>query len=175
MKILISEKIPRIVKNKKNLEKKLNVTLEIKGQETIIDGSPEDEFIAEKVIDALNFGFPFKQAISIKEQDLEFEEINLKDHTPRKDYETIRGRVIGKSGKALKTLSELSDCFIEIKGNHIGIIGEPLNIESTIQALIQLIQGAKHGNVYKGLENQKPEPVQDLGLKKRFIKNNKNL
>jgi ribosomal RNA assembly protein len=168
MKTLISEKVPRIIKNKKKLEKILDIKISNRGKETIINGAPEEEFIAEKVLDALNFGFPFKQAITIKKQNLEFEEINLKEHTYKHDYQRIRARIIGKKGKALQTLSQLSDCFIEIKENKIAFIGEPLNIENAIQAIIQLIQGAKHGNVYKGLEKQRPEPIKDLGLKRSF-------
>src|SRR6056297_1643554 len=109
MKKIISEKVSRILKNKKKLESILEVKISSRGKEVSIDGTPENEFIAEKVIDALDLGFPFGQAISIKEQGLELESVNLKDHTPRKDYEVIRGRVIGKKGKALKTLSQLSD------------------------------------------------------------------
>jgi ribosomal RNA assembly protein len=171
MKTLISEKIPRIIKNKKRLEKELNVKIENRGKETKINGTPEDEFIAEKVLDALNFGFPYKHALEIKRQGLEYEEINLKDHTKKHNYELIRGRIIGKSGKALKTLSNLSECYIEINENKIAMIGEPINIENAIQAMIQLIQGAKHGNVYKGLEKNQPKPIEDLGLRKEFIKN----
>jgi ribosomal RNA assembly protein len=167
MKTLVSEKIPRILKNKKRLEKALEVTISNRGKETRIEGTPENEFIAEKVIDALNFGFPYAHALSIKKSELEFEIINLKEYTKKHDYERIRGRVIGKNGRALKTLSQLSDCFIEIKENKIGIIGEPLNIENAIQALIQLIRGAKHGNVYKGLEKSQLQQIQDLGLKEK--------
>lgn len=172
MKTLISEKIPRITKNKKRLEKELNIKIETRGKETKLNGTPEDEFIAEKVIDALNFGFPYRHALEIKKQNLEYEEINLKDYTKKHNYELIRGRIIGKSGKALKTLSNLSECYIEIKENKIALIGEPLRIQEAIQSIIQLIQGAKHGNVYKGLEKNQPKPIEDLGIKENFLKTN---
>ena len=165
MKTLISEKIPRILKNKTRLEKLLKIKISNRGKETVIEGTPENEFTAEKVIDAINFGFPYSHATEIKKQDLEFEIINLKDYTKKHDYERIRGRIIGKGGKALRNLSELSDCFIEINENRIGIIGEPLNVKNAIEALTQIIRGSKHGNVYKGLEKSKPEIIQDLGLR----------
>ena len=53
MKIIISEKLPRILKNKKFLENKLNVKITNRGKEVMIQGSPEEEYIAEKVIDCL--------------------------------------------------------------------------------------------------------------------------
>ena len=66
MKIIPCEDTENITKNKKRLEPALKVKIAIKKDEIEIDGSPEDEFIAEKVIDAINFGFPFPIALSIK-------------------------------------------------------------------------------------------------------------
>ena len=92
MKKILVEKLPRITKNKKRLEIKLNVKITNRGKEVFINGKPEDEHIAEKVIDSLNFGFPFSKAIAIKEEDSEFEIINIKEHTNRKDLERIKAR-----------------------------------------------------------------------------------
>ena len=110
MKTILSEKLPRILKNKKRLEEKLNVKITNRGKEVSIRGKPSDEYIAEKVIDALNFGFPFSVAILIKEEDFIFEIINIKDYTKRHDLETVRARIIGKKGKTLKTLCGLTKC-----------------------------------------------------------------
>ena len=165
MKIILSEKLPRILKNKARLEKKLNIKISNRGKEVQIDGKPEDEYIAEKVIDAINFGFPFSSAIAIKEEDLEFEILNIKDYTTRKDLDRVRARMIGKGGKTLKTLCELTKCFFEIKDNFIGIIGPPECIENAQESVISLIKGAKQSNVYTHLEKNQPKPILDLGLK----------
>ena len=50
MKTLISEKIARILKNKKRLEKELNVKITNSGKEVSVSGDSVDEYIAEKVI-----------------------------------------------------------------------------------------------------------------------------
>ena len=165
MKTILSEKLPRILKNKARLEKKLNIKISNRGKEVQIDGKPEDEYIAEKVIDAINFGFPFSSAIAIKEEDLEFEILNIKDYTTRKDLDRVRARMIGKGGKTLKTLCELTKCFFEIKDNFIGIIGPPECIENAQESVISLIKGAKQANVYTHLEKNQPKPILDLGLK----------
>lgn len=165
MKTIFSEKLPRILKNKKRLEKKLNIKITNRGKEVQISGQPEDEYIAEKVIDALNFGFPFSSAISIKEEDLEFEILNIKDYTVRKDLERIRARIIGKNGKTLKTLCQLTKCNFEIKDNQVGIIGPPECIENAQESVISLVKGSKQANVYAYLEKHQPKPVLDLGLK----------
>ena len=166
MKTILSEKLLRILKNKKRLEKKLNIKISNRGKEVQIHGEPEEEYIAEKVIDALNFGFPFSVAISIKEENLEFEILNIKNHTTRKDLERVRARIIGKGGKTLKTLNQLTKCNFEIKDNQVGIIGLPEYIENAQESVISIIKGSKQSNVYSNLEKNQLKPVLDLGLKK---------
>jgi ribosomal RNA assembly protein len=165
MKKIISEKVIRIIKSKGNLERELNVSIEIKGNDITVTGSPEDEYLAERVIHALDFGFPFSAALEIKKEDILFEILNIKEFTNQKDFERVRGRVIGKDGKALKTISSLSDCHIELSGNKIGIIGSCDNIRTVEEACKLLVKGSKHANVYAYLEKHRIQPVIDLGLK----------
>ena len=165
MKTILSDKLPRIIKSRKKLEKTLNVKITNRGKEVTIKGAPEDEYAAEKVIDALNFGFPFSTAMLIKQHDFIFEIINIKEHTKRKDLERIKARIIGKKGKTLKTLCNLTNCYFEIKDNFVGIIGAPECIENAQEAIILIIKGAKQGNVYGVLERTQVKDVVDLGLK----------
>ena len=165
MKTIYSEKLPRILKNKKRLEKELNVKITNRGKEVFVNGNSKDEYIAEKVIDALNFGFPFSVAISIKKEDFLFEIINIKEHTKRHDLERVRARIIGKSGKTLQTLHNLTKCFFELKDNEIAVTGSPENIENAQEAIISLIKGTKQSNVYSFLEKHQIKPIFDLGLK----------
>ena len=166
METIYCEKVPRIIKNKKKLEGKLNVKIKNRGKEVTIEGKPEDEYIAEKVIDALNFGFPFSIALSIKDEGNIFEIMNIKDYTKRKDLEVVRARIIGKKGKTLGTLHHLTKCNFELKDNFVGIIGDPEYIENAQEAVTSLIRGSKQSNVYSHLEKHQVKPVVDLGLKK---------
>jgi len=166
MKTILVEKLPRIIKAKKRLEEKLKVKISNRGKEVTIQGKPENEYTAEKVIDAINLGFSIPTALLIKtEHDYTFEIINIKDHTRRKDMELVRGRIIGKDGSTLKTMSDLSQCYFEINENKVGIIGDVEFIKRAQEALIMLIKGAKQGNIYGFLERNRYEPVEDLGLK----------
>ena len=168
MKRLIIEKIPRIIKNKNRLEKTLKIKISNRGKEVTIDGKAEDEYIAEKVIDALNFGFPYSQAISIKEDENLFEIINIKNFsknkTPKKLKRT-RARIIGTQGKTLSTLSTLTNCFFELKDNEVGIIGDALLIKNAQDSIISLIKGTKTANVYAYLEKHQPAKFEDINLK----------
>jgi ribosomal RNA assembly protein len=170
MKKIISEKSGRIIKSREEIEKVTKVEVRNRGKEIYLQGKPEDEFVAEKVIDALDFGFPFGVATLIKKEDFEFEVIDIKKYTSRKDLEVIRGRIIGKGGKTLKTLSDLSNCFFEINGNHVGIIGPIDYIKFARESIISLIRGSKQSNVYHSLEKSKVESLEDLGLKESFEK-----
>jgi ribosomal RNA assembly protein len=165
METIYCEKVPRIIKNKKKLEDKLNIKIKNRGKEVTIEGKPEDEYVAEKVIDALNFGFPFSIALLVKDEDNILEILNIKDYTKRKDLERIRARIIGKGGKTLATLHQLTKCNFELKDNQVGIIGDPEYIENAQEAIISLIKGTKQSNVYSHLEKHQVKPVIDLGLK----------
>jgi len=165
MKTIYSEKLPRILKNKKRLEKELNVKITNRGKEVSVNGDSEDEYIAEKIIDALNFGFPFSVAMLIKKEDFLLEIINIKEHTKRHDLERVRARIIGKGGKTLKTLQQLTKCFFELKNNEIAVIGDPEKIKNAQEAIISLIKGTKQSNVYGFLEKHQVKSVFDLGLK----------
>ena len=165
MRKLIADKLPRIVKSKKKLQEKLKVKITNRGKEVSISGKPENEYIAEKVIRAINFGFDFSTAILIKEEDFVFEILNIKDYTRRHDLERVRARIIGKKGKTLNTLSQLTKCDFELKNNKIGIIGDPEYIKNAQDAIIHLIKGAKQSNVYSYLEKHQIKPIIDLGLK----------
>lgn len=165
MKILQIDNPSIIIENRKKLEGHLNVKIIVKLNEVSIDGNPEDEFIAEKVIDALNFGFPFLTALSIRGEDLTFEILNIKNYTHRNDLEVIRARIIGREGRTLKTLTELTDCNFQIKNNDVGIIGAPEYIKNAQDAVISIIKGSKQANVYTFLEKHHVPPIVDLGLK----------
>ncbi|MEX0932760.1 MAG: KH domain-containing protein [Candidatus Pacearchaeota archaeon] len=165
MEKIYSEKIRKILNNKDRLEKELKVKITNRGRELFIDSSGEKEYFAGKVIEALNFGFRFEVAILLKNEDFDFEILNIKDYTRRKDLERIRARIIGRGGKTLKVLHDLTDCFFETDENKVGVIGYPENLKKAEEAIQAIVRGSKQSNVYSFLEKKKVKPVVDLGLK----------
>lgn len=171
MKTLHVQNPGKIRKNKKRLEKELNANITIKGKEIQVQSKEDDsvdEFFDEKIIEALDFGFPLKTALLVGNEDFHFEILNIKDYTKRKDLERIRARIIGKKAKTIKTLMELTRCAIKLEENEIGIIGPNECIQNAQQGIESLVRGAKQANVYKFIESHQPSPVVDLGLKKGF-------
>ena len=165
MTLMIIERFKRILKNRKRLEKELNVKISVSKENISVEGSPENEYVAEKVLKALDFGFPLQVALMIKENDYIFEILNIKDYSRKKNLERVRARIIGKAGKSLSTLSTLTGCYFELKDNFLGIIGSPENIKTAQEGITSLIRGSKHGNVYSYLERHQSKPPEDLGLK----------
>jgi len=164
MKTIISDRWLNVIKYKKELETKLNIKITNRGKEVNIDGSPEDEYLAEKIIDAINFGFPIQTALTILEEKT-FEILNIKDFTTKKDLAKVRGRIIGKQGKSFSTLNQLTKCEFKIKDNKVGIIGDIENIEQAIEAIESISRGTKHSHVYAMLEKNRIKPIFDFGLK----------
>ena len=167
MAIIIVNKTEKIVKNKKKLEKVLKVKIKVSGKSVEFSGAAEDEYEGEKVLEALGMDFSLADALSIKEKELEFDTINIKEYSKKKNLTKVKGRLIGKNGKVLSALAELTKCSLEISGSSVGIIGDPENIKPALSAIIQIIQGSKHANVYKGLEKRKDDPIIDWGLKEK--------
>ncbi len=168
MKKLILSKPLRIIKAKKLLEEELKIKLEFSGREVSFSGNSETEYVAEKVLEAIDFGFPIGAALMIEEEDLTLEFLSIKEYTKKKDYERIRGRIIGKEGKTKKTIMSLTGCFIELKDNRVGLLGRPENVKNARQAVISIIQGTKQANVYAYLEHHRPLPdeIADLDIEK---------
>jgi len=171
--MITSNNVKEISENKKKLERVLNVKIMIEGESISVEGKPEEEYIAEKVIDAISFGFRLPVVLLIKKEDFIFERLNIKDFTRRKDLETVRARIIGKGGKTLGTLNNLTGCFFEMKDNEVGIIGAPEKIKNAQDAVVSIIQGSKQANVYSYLEKHQVKPVLDLGLKEQKKKGKK--
>ena len=152
-----TENIIEVLKNKNRLQKQLNVKLTNKGKNIFIEGKPEDEFLALEVINAITFGFSTNKSLRLKNEGMMLQTLNIKDITKRNDLERVRARIIGKYGKTLKTLNNLTNCELSLHNNFIGIIGDAEDIDDAVQALTSLIHGSKQGNVYSRLERHKKE------------------
>jgi ribosomal RNA assembly protein len=154
METLPIERKKEILRTKKKLEKNLNVSLTLKGKNLVIEGKPMDEYEANLVLDAINFGFPTEKALLLKDEEMQFQIIPIKDFTRKKDLSQVRARIVGTKGKTLKTLEEISGCFIKLKDNEVGVLGPAESLQTTITTIQNLIKGTKQANVYHYLEKQ---------------------
>jgi ribosomal RNA assembly protein len=167
METIFIENSRRIRENKETIEKKTGVKLEIKGRQVTMEGEPIQEYETHRILEALDFGFDLKDALSLVSEIIIFRKLNIKDFTRRKNLEEVRGRVIGTEGKTKRTLESVSGCAVVLHGNTVGIIGSAEIIEEATTAIGNLIRGSKQANIYRFLErmNAAKKTKSDLGLK----------
>ncbi len=156
------------------IENKVKVKISF-GKDSIgIRASELNEYLIEQVIRAIDFGFNAEDALLLLNEDFILEFIEVKEHTRRKNLKEVRARLIGREGKARKTIEKLTGAEIVIHKNTVGVIVDSDHSEAVVQGIESLIQGAKHGNVFAYLEKQNMSrrkfEKDDLGLKGRFKK-----
>jgi len=144
-------------KKKKDIEKFLKVKLKVEEGKITIDKTKckLNDFELENIFDALAMGFSVKEVLLLKDPNYIFERINLKARLRPTRRRIIKARIIGKAGKIKRLLEEITNCYMKIFGNYIGIIGEAENVAIAKRAIEMLIQGRSHTSMQKWLEHAK--------------------
>jgi ribosomal RNA assembly protein len=153
---------------KPRLEKKLKVKIETSGRKIEVQGEEYNRFIAEQVFEALDKNFSVDVALLLLNEDYVFEEIPIKEFTRKKDLTRVKARIIGKKGRTIEVLGELSDCYLTLSDNQVNVIGPAEKIKDVENAITNLIHGSKTAKVYGYLEKarkREKEKPRDLGLK----------
>jgi KH domain-containing protein len=173
------ENIRKIKKAVPKIEAKTKIRFSFGSGFVIIRGKELEEFLVEKIVTAIDFGFETEDALLLLDADYSFEVIGIKEHTRRKNLHDVRSRIIGRDGKALNTIENLTGSILAVKDNNVGVICEAQNLEEVNQAVESIIRGAKHGNAFASLERKNRSRRkdrlrgEDLGLKdeikKKFI------
>ncbi len=163
---LTKKQIYRLKRNQEGIEKEFKVRISMEGDNASVEGDSMDEYNAAKAVKALCDGFDLKIVSFLKDEEYMAEEVSISDYAKRQRFKQIRARIIGKEGRVLKTISELSSCAIKLADNRVIIIGMTEDVDIAKSAIVSLIQGSKHSSVYAKLE-KKPIFVGDLGLKEK--------
>lgn len=152
------------------LEDKIKIKFILNKNSIKIKGTELNEFLTEQIISAIDFGFDLDDALLLLKQNYLLKFIDIKEHTKRHNLKDVRARVIGRNGKAKKTIEYLTGSIIVIKDNTIALIVDDIHLDATTQAINSLIQGAKHGNIFSYLEKQNKNIFEneDLGIRKNF-------
>jgi len=146
---------------KKEIEEATKSKLDIsKEGDVIITGSDGLLlYITQDIVKAIARGFNPKTAMLLLKQDYAFEMINMKDVAgkSKNTMQRLKGRVIGKGGKAREEIERLTDCYISVYGKTIGIIGETVQVALAREAIAMLLSGSMHKTVFQFLEKKKRE------------------
>ncbi len=146
---------------KSKIEESLSVKIDVNSSsgEVIIRARNEnaDALIkAAMIIKAIGRGFSPENALLLLNDDYTLVIIDLSKYATTKNaLNRIRGRIIGRKGKARLLIEELTDTKISIYGKTVSIIGPWEKVSLAEQAIRKLAEGARHATVFDWLYEQK--------------------
>ena len=152
MQTIYFHKTSELKRTKSELEKKLNIKISIEGKKVTVEGDPLNEYEASIILDAINFGFSTYKALTVKDENMVFRILNIKNFTRKKNLKEVRARIIGKQGKTKKTIENISGALIVIKDNEIGLLVDAEKMDEIITGITNLLRGTKQSNTYRYLE-----------------------
>ncbi|MBS3137229.1 RNA-processing protein [Candidatus Woesearchaeota archaeon] len=146
---------------KKNLEEVSHTKIAIDSKEGDVVVSGEDAitlYSTKNVIRAIARGFNPEVAQLLLRHDYVFDVLDVTTYIKNKNHlERVKGRVIGKEGKAREILEQLTDTHISVYGKTICIIGLGEFVNIARRAIESLLVGSPHAKVYMWLEKQRKE------------------
>ncbi|MFH1209564.1 MAG: KH domain-containing protein [archaeon] len=159
------DRIPCLIgvkgKDKRNIEKITNtkITVDSKEGDIIIEGESLDCFLCKNIVKAISRGFNPKIALHLVNENYTLEIVNMDEFTKgsKNNLIRIRSRIIGTKGKARKTIEQLTETDIIVYGKTVSIIGEQDKVYLAKRAVINLLQGSEHSNVYSFIQRNKKD------------------
>lgn len=151
---------------KTEIELAFKVRLNVSSDSGTIEVTPSDEnddpstiLRARDVVTAVGRGFSAERAMSLKDDDMVLDVIDLRElfGKSESDINRIKGRVIGSEGKMRRLLEEMTDAKVSVYGSTISMIGEFESVSAARQAIEMLVKGKQHSSVYKFLRRTKSE------------------
>jgi len=138
-----------------DLEKKTRTKIRVDDTSVEIEGDPMDEWVTLDVVKAIGRGFAPEQSLKLLGEGMALRVIQLKDYTSTpKELNRKKGRIIGRKGKSRKYIENLTGVDICVYGNTVSIIGSLDDVELAREAVLRLVRGSHHANVYRFLEEQ---------------------
>lgn len=151
---------------KATVEKKFHVRLEVEGRSgnisiTLDPGytDPGALFRARDIIMSIGRGFSPEKAFRLFGEETVFGVIDLREIFGKSDSDIsrIKGRLIGRGGKARRLIEELSGASICVYGHTVAMIGDQSQFDVAKEAIERLIRGDQHKSVYTFLQRKRSE------------------
>lgn len=113
-------------------------------------------YILKDIIKAVSRGFNPEIAMRLLKPDYVLELLVLSDYVKSQNQMLrLKGRVIGKGGKARETMEEFTETSISVYGKTIAIVGFCDHVAVCKKAIESLLSGSPHSSVYKWLEKHR--------------------
>ncbi|RLE60967.1 MAG: RNA-processing protein [Thermoprotei archaeon] len=147
--------------NKRRIEETFGVTIEVDDKRGIVylipgrDSSPFRVLKAKKAIEAISLGFSVEDALSLSEDLVDFDTIDISESARnRNDLVRIKSRIIGTRGRFKKTLEEMTGARIVVSDKMVGVIGDYEQIRVVREAIQRILRGQSHRSVIQFLEDE---------------------
>jgi len=152
---------------KRKLEEKTGATITIdseEGQVRVEGEDPVGALRAAEVVSAIGRGFsPERAFILLEDDDLILDVIDLSGIEPSpQQQERLRGRIIGKAGKARQQIENMTGIEISVQGKTVAMIGQPEQLKNARTAIDMLINGVPHEAVFSFLEKKRREEKENI-------------
>lgn len=152
---------------KKTVEERTKTLIVIDSREGLVhvEGEDTEGFLtAIDVINAINRGFSPERAFTLlDDEDLILDQIDLSQMADTtRQLDRLRGRIIGKDGKAREQIEDMTETLISVYGKTIAIIGLADKLKVARTAIDMLLSGVPHETVFSFLEKKKREAKEDL-------------
>ncbi len=166
-------------KTKEKIEEESGAELEIDSQtgEVHIDVRDIDDPIlsmkVEDVVKAIGRGFNPEKAMEVLHDNIDFDLLDIRSWVGKSSnaVKRMRGRVIGRDGRTRELIEELSETYVSVKGNTVGIIGPPFKLKIARRAVEMILEGREHATVYEYLEGKREDiKLEDSGFHVREIR-----
>lgn len=162
--VKIPKKRIEIIRNRKEeIEKRTKTKIEV-SDSIHIKGDSLEAWIAKDIVRAIGRGFDLDIAFLLLKDEFIFDIIDVTDWAgkSKNDLERLRGRVIGRNGKAKKTIEELTHTHVSISGKTISFIGLAENVAIARKAMDMLLEGKQHSTVFRFLEKSRAKVKADF-------------
>ncbi|MFB6076447.1 MAG: KH domain-containing protein [Candidatus Aenigmatarchaeota archaeon] len=139
----------------KKIERLARVNLKKDENSIVIEGESLSVWKTKKILKAIARGFNAETALKLLNEENILKVIHLKEHVSgRKKIKRTKGRIIGNDGKTRRIMESLTGADICIHGKTVSLIANQMMIPILERAIGMLIEGSKHGNVYKYIEKE---------------------
>ncbi|MFH1623432.1 MAG: KH domain-containing protein [Candidatus Aenigmatarchaeota archaeon] len=137
----------------KALEELADVHVDVRDGVTFEADDPIMGMRVKQVLTAFGRGFAMDEALNLLDEEHELCLVEVTDYARSANRLTdLKGRVIGREGKSKNVIERFTGTRIVVQGKTVGIIGRWQSVQVAREAVCMLLEGRKHGTVFRYLE-----------------------
>ncbi|MCX6820349.1 MAG: KH domain-containing protein [Candidatus Aenigmarchaeota archaeon] len=136
------------------LEELAEVHINVRDGVTFEADDPIMGMRVKQVLTAFGRGFGMDDALNLLDEEQELSLVEITEYSGKSPNRLtdLKGRVIGREGKSKNIIERFTGTHVVIQGKTVGIIGRWQSVQVAREAVRMLLEGHKHGTVFRYLE-----------------------